>query len=513
MARSPRSSRSVSLKTLFPQAVFTAGDDILASSCSRRPKAPENFDATHVFVAGVDSLESNDDKIADAIRLGAKAVITERLLPTPIPQCLVGDARMAYGKLLHALAQSPSQKLVTVGVLGTHGKTSVSLLIASMLKAVGGSVGYWTSLGRNPQPIQTKTNPGTITAAGLTTWMAQSVKAKRPAVVIELSEEMLLNRTAAGIEFDVLVIPSFRKSQRHDSLESRGIETGLIRAIEQLKDHGLVVYNADDARLNRLIERHRIPALGYGLDADANVRGKRIDRMKGTQTMMVSAGNALMPLTSSLAGDHSLRHLLAAVTVGHAFGLELFEVIGGVERMSSIPGRMQTIACGQDFTVHVDLADQADRLAVSLHALAPLGGRIICVAEVPECASADQRAAYGRVLSRSASRVLLTQSRHTNTRGQKLMWEVLDGCDRPAAVDLVPDRTTAIELALRSAEPGDQVLFAGWGSSPWTNNRDKRSFTDKELAEACLYRMVDEPKQPRSAAVALEGLRIHRHDD
>ncbi len=123
---------------------------------------------------------------------------------------------------------------------------------------------------------------------------------------------------------------------------------------------------------------------------------------------------------------------------------------------------MQSIVCGQEFSVYVDLADQADRLAVSLHALAPLGGKVICVAEVPDCATAEQRAAYGRVLSRAASRVLLTQSRLTNVRGQKLMWEVLDGCDKPAAVDLVSDRATAIELALRSAQPGDQIVLAGW---------------------------------------------------
>jgi UDP-N-acetylmuramoyl-L-alanyl-D-glutamate--2,6-diaminopimelate ligase len=512
MTRSPRSQRSVSLKALFPQAVFTTGEDILAQSCSRRPKAPRDMDIQHVFVAGVGSIESTECHLQDAVRLGAKAVITERLLPTSLPQCLVGDARQAYGKLLHALAKNPSKKLVTIGVLGTHGKTSASLLIASMMKAIGGSCGYWTSLGRSPHPAEVNLASSAPSAANLASWLVQSVKAKRPAVVVEISEDMLLQRSTAGIEFDVLVIPSFRKSQRHDRLESRGIETGMMRTIEQLKSHGLVVYNADDARLNRLIERHRIPAVGYGLDADANVRGKRIERTKGSQTMMISAGHSLMPLTTPLSGDHSLRHMLAAVAVGYSFGLELFEVIGGVERMTSIPGRMQSLSCGQDFSVHVDLADQADRLAVSLHALAPLGGRVICVAEVPECASNEQRAAYGRVLSRSASRVLLTQSRRTNVRGQKLMWEVLDGCDRPAAVDLVPDRATAIELAIRSAEPGDQILLAGWGSNGWTNNRDKHSFTDKDLAEKCLYKLVNETEEARPAAVAVEGLRIHRND-
>ncbi len=69
----------------------------------------------------------------------------------------------------------------------------------------------------------------------------------------------------------------------------------MLGVCDQLKKHGLVIYNADDARLNQWIEKHRIPAIGYGLDADAEVRGKRLSREIGHQSLMVSAGHQLMP--------------------------------------------------------------------------------------------------------------------------------------------------------------------------------------------------------------------------
>ncbi len=77
-----------------------------------------------------------------------------------------------------------------------------------------------------------------MTAASLTNFLSKAVKDKRPTAVIELTEEMLLNRTAAGVEFDVIVVPSFRKSQRHDSLESKGVEAAIVRTMTQLKGHG-----------------------------------------------------------------------------------------------------------------------------------------------------------------------------------------------------------------------------------------------------------------------------------
>ena len=492
MANSSRASQLVSLKSLFPQAVFTTGEDIAVSSCSRRPVSKLTKSTSHLFVAGVDSLKNDDSKASEAIAKGAGAILTDRLLPIPVPQCLVEDVRQAYGQLLHALAKSPSKQLLTVGVMGTHGKTSVSLMVAAMLKKIAGKVAYSTTLGASPELTNRTQSAGTPTAKSIANWMSNAVKQKFLATVLELSDEMLLHRTTAGAEFDVLVIPSFRRTQRHDQLESRGIEAAILRSIDQLKEHGLVVYNADDARLNRLIEHHQIPAIGYGIDADADVRGKLIDRQKGSQTMMVSSGHSLMPLTTCLPGDHCLRHNLAAVAVGYAFGLELHEVIGGVERLQSIPGRMQSLTCGQEFSVHVDVADQADRLAVALHTLAPLGGRITCVAEVPDCADAEQRAAYGRVLSRAASRIILTQSRRSTKHGQRLMWEVLDGCDNPSSIHLVPDRAVAIELAMRSSEPGDQVLLAGWGSDRWTNARNKQPCNDKDQAESCLYQMMND---------------------
>jgi len=511
MAGSSRAVTSVSLRKLFPQAIFTTAEEITVGSCSRIPRLAKQYNEGHLFVAGMDPRSIDDEKATLAVEKGATVILTERLLPVSAPQCLVEDVRAAYAKVQHALARNPSEKILTIGVLGTHGKTTTALMVASMMKRIGGAVAYHTTLGMKPE-LETKdgsASPSSLSAStsgALTRWLQQAAKSKAPAAVIEISESMLLDRSASGMTFDVLVIPSLRKPQSVSKRVAATIESAIERTLSQLKGHGLVVYNADDARLNRWIDRNQTPAIGYAIDADAQVRGKRISRMHGSQTMMVSAGRSLMPLTTAFSGDHNLRNLLAAVAVGHAFGLDLFEVIGGVESLKSIPGRMQSINCGQSFHVAVDAADQPDRLAVALHALAPLGGPITCVAETPEGMDAQQRAAFGRVLSKAASRVILTQSHQSTTIGQKAMWEVIDGCDNPAAIHVVPDRAAAIELAIRSAQPGEQILLAGWGVQNWTNGREKSVCNDVKLAESILYAMNKE-EPLASKAVVLSSIK------
>jgi UDP-N-acetylmuramoyl-L-alanyl-D-glutamate--2,6-diaminopimelate ligase len=326
----------------------------------------------------------------------------------------------------------------------------------------------------------------------LTEWLKQSVNEKAPAAILEITNEMLQSHAAAGIEFDVLVFTNLRRTQRCDALQARGIENAMGQLLGQLKEHGVVVCNADDARLNRWAMRSCPEAIRYGIDADADVQGRRLQSLAGEQTMILSAGNSIAPLTSTIVGDHNARHMLCAIAVGYSLGLELYETVCGVERLQRIPGRMQRVPVESDLAVYVDAADQPDRLAVALHSISKDGTPVICVAEVPDAATPEQLAAYGKVLERSASFVILTQSRRSLRFGQKAIWQVLDGCERPAAIQIVPNRRAAIELAIRSSRRGDAVLLAGWGADHWNSHSNKESRCDLDVATDLLREFVNE---------------------
>jgi len=496
----------VSLKALFPDAQFVGAPDIHCSACDSHPESDRN---DWVFAAGVSDWTAADRDVVTAINHGATAILTEQLLPSSVPQCIVSNVRDAYAELSLALAGNPCEKILTIGVVGTHGKTSASLMVASMLKRIGKTVAYFTDLGASngkESGLPCESNADSLSIAE---WLQQSVDNRTPAAVIELSDDMLRSHAATAMEFDVLVFTSLRKCQRSDSLQARGVENAMTRLVQQLKPHGVVVYNADDARLNRWIARHQPEAISYGLDAVADVSGRRMRAMTGEQSIMVSAGNCIAPLTSTILGDHNARHMLSAIAVGYTFGLELYETVQGVERLQRLPGRMQRVPGDGTRNVYVDVADQADRLAVALHSLSKDGTPVVCVAEVPDAATPEQLAAYGRVLERAASYVILTQSRRSVRFGQKSVWQVLDGCERPAAIQIVPNREAAIEMAIRSSRSGEAVLLAGWGASRWTTDRARQGVSDIEMGTKLLREFCEEPQLP--AIVAEEPtLKIYR---
>lgn len=496
---------TVSLKQLFPSAQFVGADDIVCQSCDSHPESPM---LEWVFAAGITPWTQPDRDVVTAINHGAIAILTDQLLPSSVPQCIVEDVREAYAKLAIATAGQPCERVLTIGVVGTHGKTSASLTIASMIKQIGKSVAYYSSLGGSDGVHSGLPCESDADAMMLAEWLRTSAENGTPAAVIELTDEMLRSHACLGLRFDALVFTSLRKNQRSDTLQTRCVENAMVGLLDQLKPHGVVIYNADDARLNRWVARHQSQAIAYGLDAVADVSGRRMRSAPGEQSIMVSAGKCIAPITSKLLGDHNARHMLAAAAVGYSFGLELFDTTRGIERLQRIPGRMQRVLTDAPFQIYVDAADQADRLAVALHTLARHGTPVTCVAEVPDAATPEQLAAYGRVLERAAGRVILTQSRRSVRFGQKAVWQVLDGCEYPASVQIVPNRRSAIELALRHARPGEAILLCGWGNGTWTNDQASKPMNDYEVAMELASQVASAPIAIAEAA-SLPVLKIY----
>src|SRR5436853_2438253 len=87
--------------------------------------------------------------LANAAQRGAVVALGEALQhdahsSLPLPYVEVRDVRMALANLASAFYEYPAQRLCTIGVTGTSGKTTTSNLISSVLEAVGQRTGLMT---------------------------------------------------------------------------------------------------------------------------------------------------------------------------------------------------------------------------------------------------------------------------------------------------------------------------------------------------------------------------------
>ncbi|WP_254509670.1 Mur ligase family protein [Anatilimnocola floriformis] len=451
---------SVSLGHLFPAARLTQGAIVAHSVCTQADKVQPGDLFVGVLTADGDSHED----AVEAVKRGAVAVLTERLLPVKVPQCIVPDTREALGRVCQALAGNPCDQLRTIAVVGTRGKTVVSLLVAAMLEAAGEAVGVISSIGLSDSREQVVTPCSTPRAPKMANWLQRMTTAGCESAVVELSSRALAERRAAGMEFDAVIVTNLKRSEDQWHGTEENVRRANLRALEMLKPGGFAVFNADDVDSEEALQNVDLPVLTFGMIGEAQVTASVIERCSSEQTFLLQAGNESIPVRTAIIGDQHVMNCLAATAAGLAMGMDLSTIVRGLEAVKFIPGRLQRLECGQQFNVFVDNARSPEALAASLRSLRQAGtGRIICVMGCQGGKNKEQRPRIGHVLDRMTQLSIITSDDPRHEQPLQIAHDILDGHERPHLTHTLPNRTRAIEYALSQARPGDTVLIAGKG--------------------------------------------------
>jgi UDP-N-acetylmuramoyl-L-alanyl-D-glutamate--2,6-diaminopimelate ligase len=500
MRRTQSRSRTLRLRELFPQAHLFLGDDVVCSGCTSNLEEVQPGD---LFVGVVSADGDSHEQAQDALAKGAVAVLSERVLPVEATQIVVDDTRIAMAQASHALAGHPSRTLPVIGVTGSYGKTTTSLLIASVLNTEHQGVAALTSLAHCDSVDAVPAKQTTPPARDLAAYLASAVSHGCSHGVVELSSAGLTEQRAAGTELAVAVLTNLRQvhTDRHGS--AANYRAAKRRIFDLLRADGVAVLNADDPGSQSILSSLNRPSLTFGLHRQADVTASVLERNAGEQTFYLQAGTDSVPVSTRMIGDHHIYNCLAAATVGLLYGLPLTTIARGLQAVDSIPGRMERIDCGQDFGVFVDEAASHDSLAMCLKAVRQVTtGRVICVTSAGS-ADATQRALVGRVLEKYASLSVITSEGGKTPKSLAFAHDVLDGFQRPGKAHVIPSRDKAIRWAVEEAREGDTVVVCGAGHRGWKCGR--RVTDDASFARQELYQLAAETNRHKPIVFAFSG--------
>ncbi|HLG29102.1 MAG TPA: UDP-N-acetylmuramyl-tripeptide synthetase, partial [Candidatus Brocadiales bacterium] len=169
-------------------------------------------------------------------------------------------------------------------------------------------------------------------------------------------------------------------------------------------------------------------------------------------------------ISSQLIGDHNVYNALAAAANALALGFDLETIKKGIEAVSSVRGRLETIECGQKFRVFIDFAHTPDALQTVLTTLRPLTkGRIILVFGCGGNRDREKRPKMGRIAETYSDLFWITSDNPRSEDPISIINEVESGITSGSYYRIQPDRRLAIEEALSEAKKNDTVLIAGKG--------------------------------------------------
>ena len=443
------------------------------------------------------------DFIPDASRRGARALLVERAVDSPLPQIIVADSRAALAAIAAAFFGHPSREIGVIGITGTDGKTTTSYLVDHLLRTAGSRTGMigTVAIRIGEQEDLHASRQTTPESSDVQRYLRQMAASDVNWAVLEATSHGLAMHRLDHVRFQIGAVTNIT----HEHLDYHGSVENYRRAKAILfkrvaAESGVVVVNADDVGA-RSIEPYAAGArmVRYsvaGEAADVTARNVTCDAT-GSRFTLEAGEHGRASVTFPLIGSFNVANALCAASVALATGLDLQTIVQGLGTAPPVPGRMARIDAGQPFSVVVDYAHTPESLSKVLELLRGLhpDGRLIAVFGSAGERDREKRPLQGAVSARLAEISVITSEDPRNEDAEAIIAQIAAGAEATGAepgrsLFTRTERREAIRLAFDLARPGDCVLLAGkghegsiiWGREklPW----DEAGVARKLLAEA-----------------------------
>ena len=443
-----------------------------------------------MFVCISGSMNDGHDYAWGAYGRNCRVFIIEHPIKLPDDAFVVvaKDTRVALAQLSSAFYGDPSKEMTIIGVTGTKGKTTSSIMIYNVLNARGIPTGYIGSNGIYYGDTEFSTINTTPESIDLHCYMRKMVNAGVNTLVMEVSSQALKMARVHGIKFKICVFTNLSpdhigEHEHADFDEYKACKHSLFT------DYGAeyIVYNADDEHAPAVVAGNRCKKASISLFKDADFRADEISYFRSSACVGVNftclCGKSSIPTSVPFPGEFSVYNALTAMAVCSGLGLTAEDVADALKDIR-VKGRFETYELPNGAMAVIDYAHNGVSLKAALQALRIYEPRkLICLFGSVGGRTKIRRAELGLVASRDADFCILTSDNPDNEPPSAIIGEIATYfTNKSCPYVAIPDRKKAIEYALDISEPGDIILLAGKGHESYQMIKGVReNFSEAEI--------------------------------
>ncbi len=439
------------------------------------------------FVAVKGHERDGRDFIPQAISLGARIILAQTddtqahgALEMRGNSVIISlyDLPNMLSKIAAAFYDYPAQKMTTVAVTGTNGKTSVVQLISQLKDALGtraaaiGTLGSGIYDGEDTTWEQTPAANTTPDAIHMQYVMAEFVQQDVRHLAFEASSHALVQGRLQQVKTDVAVFTNLTR----DHLDYHGSMAAYAKAKRELLNQpGLyaVVLNAEDNESQNWANAAPEAATLVWTGIDIAVPTATQDRhCLATNLRYHTAGCDFKLQTSwgshqvsiPLLGRFNVSNVLSAVATLLAEGERFDEVMQVVSQLHPVKGRMEVFPFPAHANVVVDYAHTPDALEKVLQsARAHTDGEVWCVFGCGGDRDAGKRPLMGKAAEAGADHLVITTDNCRTEAPQAIARDILQGLADTTKAVAEPDREQAVRYCLANTSQNDLIVVAGKG--------------------------------------------------
>lgn len=406
--------------------------------------------------------------INDVAEKGVAAIVEmeEVEAPADLTVIQVEDTRYALACMSAAYFGYPAEKLTTIGITGTKGKTTTTYMVRQVLESVGIKTGLIgtieTIIGDEIIPAKNTTPESFVVQETF----AKMVEQGCDCVVMEVSSQGLMLHRVAGFTFDYGIFTNIEPdhigpNEHKDFNDYLRCKSMLLKQCK----HGIINMDAD--HIEEILEGHTCDIETYGVKGNYDFKASDINLFTKPGCLCVSyqlTGKMDFPVEIHVPGNFSVYNSLCAIAICSHFTNDIEKIKQALIDVR-VKGRVEIIPVSHRFTLMIDYAHNAmslESLLTSLKEYQPK--RLVTVFGCGGNRSRDRRFEMGEVSSRLADFTIVTSDNPRFEEPIEIINDIIIGVKKAdGEYATVPDRKDAIRYAILHAQDGDVIVLAGKG--------------------------------------------------
>jgi len=439
--------------------------------------------------------------IVDKNHVEANPELIENIENTPL--LLVENTRYAASILASEFYSHPSREINIHGITGTKGKTTTVHILAGILNRAGkkcavmGTLGIefgdekWKSALTTPGPVEFQKRLRFLADSGATDIACEisahaGALSRTASVFFKTITYMNLSRDH-GDHFSEDEYLDAKLAIARDAVKINPGVIGIANGHDQHADKFLSPIKPDNRRKFAVYEEES-DAVSDEIDFSVFIKGRTHKALE----LEIRAEKWTRDVNLPLIGRFNAQNAVAAVAIASEIGISPDNVVDGLNNVSPVPGRLESVDCGQDFLVVVDYAHAPQPAEEVLHALKDITkGKLIGVMGAGGSRDRGKRPMIGEVMARECDVAVITSDNPRKEEPLEIINDIMVGVgrarDSKAEVIVEVDRRNAIGLAIEKASAGDTVAILGKGHEDYQIFSDVTiHFDDREITREWL---------------------------
>ena len=440
-----------------------------------------------LFVAISGFASDGNRFIPMAMEKGAAVIVTAKKPELDVPYVLIPSDRLALALIGCNFYSHPARSMTMIGVTGTNGKTSVTLLLKQVIeKVLGAKVGLIGTMENRIGDLVIPTERTTPESFELQGLFAQMRDAGCKYVVMEVSSHAIALERIGGVRFDVAAFTNLTE----DHLDfHKTMENYCDTKAELFNRCDKAVLNCDDSWFERISQNVKCDMLTTSVKGSGSLNARDLLLRADGIAFTAEMGTEHASVSLQIPGRFTVYNAITVLGIASQLGISLQTAASTLATAGGVRGRVEVVPTpGKPYTVLLDYAHTPDGLENVLTSVRDFcKGNLIVVFGCGGDRDPIKRPIMGHIGVSLADFAVITSDNPRNEDPMTIISDILKGVeDTDGEYIVIENRRKAIQYAMDKAGKNDIIILAGKGHETYQEIRGVKHHLD-EREEVTAY--------------------------